>query len=77
MFGGRPSADSTKFYNLLDVNRDASAADIKKAYRKLAVKHHPDKGGDSEKFKQVTRAYEVLSDPEKRKPRAVVADAMG
>merc|ERR1719162_2852197 len=66
--GGRGStnADTTKFYKLLEVEKDASDADIKKAYRKLAVKHHPDKGGDPEKFKEVTRAYEVLSDSEKR-----------
>lgn len=65
---GRPSknADTTKFYKLLEVDKGASDAEIKKAYRKLAVKHHPDKGGDPEKFKEVTRAYEVLSDPDKR-----------
>jgi len=62
---GKP-ADTTKFYKLLEVDKDASNAEIKKAYRKLAVKHHPDKGGDPETFKEVTRAYEVLSDPEKR-----------
>ncbi|CAE8637315.1 unnamed protein product [Polarella glacialis] len=66
--GGRGSknADTTKFYKTLEVEKNANEADIKKAYRKLAVKHHPDKGGDPEKFKEVTRAYEVLSDPEKR-----------
>mmetsp|Transcript_62112 Transcript_62112/g.126484 ORF Transcript_62112/g.126484 Transcript_62112/m.126484 type:complete len:520 (-) Transcript_62112:70-1629(-) len=66
--GGRGSknADTTKFYKLLEVEKSASESDIKKAYRKLAVKHHPDKGGDPEKFKEITRAYEVLSDSEKR-----------
>uniref|UniRef100_A0A7S4QLJ7 J domain-containing protein n=1 Tax=Alexandrium monilatum TaxID=311494 RepID=A0A7S4QLJ7_9DINO len=66
--GGRPkkNADTTKFYKLLEVEKSASEADIKKAYRKLAVKHHPDKGGDPEKFKEITRAYEVLSDSDKR-----------
>lgn len=66
--GGRGSknSDTTKFYKLLEVEKNASDAEIKKAYRKLAVKHHPDKGGDPEKFKEVTRAYEVLSDTEKR-----------
>jgi len=66
--GGRGSknADTTKFYKLLEVEKTAAEADIKKAYRKLAVKHHPDKGGDPEKFKEITRAYEVLSDSEKR-----------
>jgi len=65
--GGRgKDVDTTKFYKALEVDKDASDADIKKAYRKLAVKHHPDKGGDPEKFKEITRAYEVLSDSEKR-----------
>lgn len=66
--GRRPKAnvDNTKFYKLLEVEKSASEPEIKKAYRKLAVKHHPDKGGDPEKFKEITRAYEVLSDREKR-----------
>merc|ERR1719456_568080 len=59
--------DTNKFYELLEVDKNANAADIKKAYRKLAVKHHPDKGGDPEVFKNITKAYEVLSDDEKRK----------
>jgi len=63
--GGKP-ADTTKFYKLLEVEKDANDAEIKKAYRKLAVKHHPDKGGDPEKFKEITKAYEVLSDAQKR-----------
>jgi len=65
--GGRGrNADTTKFYKTLEVDKTASDKEIKTAYRKLAVKHHPDKGGDSEKFKEITRAYEVLSDQEKR-----------
>merc|ERR1719199_1206459 len=66
--GGRSgkNADTTKFYKLLEVDKNASEPEIKKAYRKLAVKHHPDKGGDPEKFKEITRAYEVLSDSDKR-----------
>jgi len=53
-------------YQTLGVSKDASDADIKKAYRKLASKHHPDRGGDAEQFKQVQEAYEILSDPMKR-----------
>merc|ERR1719245_2858257 len=66
--GGRSSkpVDTTGFYKALEVDKGASEPEIKKAYRKLAVKYHPDKGGDPEKFKDITRAYEVLSDPEKR-----------
>ncbi|KAH7921490.1 hypothetical protein BV22DRAFT_1114388 [Leucogyrophana mollusca] len=55
-----------KFYDLLEVPVDASEADLKKAYRKKALRLHPDKGGDPELFKEVTHAYEVLSDPDKR-----------
>merc|ERR1719243_139205 len=63
---GKP-ADTTKFYTLLEVDKNANEAEIKKAFRKLAIKHHPDKGGDPETFKEITRAHEVLSDPEKRR----------
>lgn len=59
-------ADTDAFYNTLGVNKEASQNDIKKAYRKKAMRHHPDKGGDAELFKGITRAYEVLSDPKKR-----------
>lgn len=58
--------DTQKFYDLLEVDKNVNSADLKKAYRKLAVKHHPDKGGDPEMFKQITKAYETLSDPEKK-----------
>ena len=54
------------YYEVLEVENNASGDDIKKAYHKLAVKHHPDKGGDPEKFKYIAEAYEVLSDPEKK-----------
>lgn len=53
-------------YQTLGVAKDANDAEIKKAYRKLASKHHPDKGGDGEKFKEIQTAYETLSDPNKR-----------
>lgn len=56
------------YYSVLGVSRDASQDDIKKAFRKLAHKHHPDKqGGDEAKFKEANEAYGVLSDAEKRK----------
>jgi curved DNA-binding protein len=59
------------YYASLEVARDASAEDIKKAFRKLARKHHPDvakdKKGAEEKFKEINEAHEVLSDPEKRR----------
>jgi DnaJ-class molecular chaperone len=54
-------------YKILDLEKNASPEDIRKAYRKLAVKHHPDKGGDQEKFKEISAAYEILSDEEKRR----------
>lgn len=54
------------YYETLGVTKSASADDIKKAFRRLAVKHHPDKGGDEVKFKEINEAYEVLSNPEKR-----------
>lgn len=56
----------TEYYDLLEVSPDANPNDIKKAYRKLAMKHHPDKGGDSEKFKEISSAFETLFNPEKR-----------
>lgn len=59
----------TDYYEVLGVARDASADDIKRAYRRLARQHHPDVSGDSddqEMFKAVSNAYEVLSDPRKR-----------
>jgi DnaJ family protein A protein 2 len=56
----------TKYYDLLEVQPDASESDLKKAYRKKALRLHPDKGGDPELFKEVTHAYEILSDSQKR-----------
>jgi len=54
------------YYDILGVKKDASADDIKKAFRRLARKHHPDTGGSEDKFKELNEAYEVLSDSEKR-----------
>ena len=54
------------FYETLGVERKASKDEIKKAFRKAAVEHHPDKGGDEAKFKEVNEAYEVLKDTSKR-----------
>ncbi|KAL6202619.1 hypothetical protein ACLB2K_026327 [Fragaria x ananassa] len=69
MFGGGRAAkksDNSKYYEVLGVSKTASPDDLKKAYKKAAIKNHPDKGGDPEKFKELAQAYEVLSDPEKR-----------
>ncbi len=57
------------FYKTLGISKDASSEEIKKAYRKLALKYHPDRGGGEEaskEFKKVNEAYQVLSDPQKR-----------
>ncbi len=59
-------ATGKDYYEILGVKKDASAEDIKKAFRRLARKHHPDTGGSEEKFKEINGAYEVLSDSEKR-----------
>ena len=84
-------ARTIDFYAVLGVARDSEEGDIKKAYRKLAMEHHPDRNnGDKaaeEKFKEIAEAYEVLRDPEKRaaydrygiagiKGRGQTADAM-
>ncbi len=60
---------ASDYYKILGVSKTAGIDEIKKAYRKLALQYHPDRGGDeatAEKFKEVSEAYQVLSDPEKR-----------
>jgi curved DNA-binding protein len=55
------------YYSTLGLQRGASDDEIKKAYRSLAMKHHPDRGGDEAKFKEISTAYDTLSNPEKRR----------
>jgi len=59
------------YYRILDVNKDASAQDIKKAFRQLAMRYHPDRNPENteeagKKFKEISESYEVLSDEDKR-----------
>jgi curved DNA-binding protein len=56
----------TDYYHALGVQKGASDDEIKKAYRKLAMKHHPDRGGDASEFQKIQEAYATLSDPHKR-----------
>lgn len=55
------------YYNILGIDRTATSDDIKQAYRKLASKHHPDKGGDTAEFQKIQEAYGILSDEQKRR----------
>lgn len=57
---------SQDFYKTLGVEKNATQSEIKKAFRKLAQQHHPDKGGDEAKFKEINEAYQTLSDEKKR-----------
>jgi hypothetical protein len=57
----------TRLYDLLGTSRPASEADIKKAYRRLALVLHPDKGGDQQHFNEIRQAYQLLSDPEQKR----------
>ncbi len=57
---------SKDYYAILGVAKNASDQEIKKAYRRLAHEHHPDKGGDQQKFKDINEAYQVLGDAQKR-----------
>lgn len=54
------------YYSTLGLNKGASADEIKKAYRGMAMKHHPDRGGDEARFKEIEEAYRTLSDPQKK-----------
>ncbi len=56
----------SNLYQILGLEKSASADDIKRAYKKLAVQNHPDKGGDEKKFQEISNAYDVLSDPKKK-----------
>ena len=70
---------SKSLYEILGINENASQAEIKKAYRKLARKYHPDickKPECEEKFKEINTAYEILSDPEKRRQYDQMGDSM-
>ena len=58
---------SKNYYDILGIPKNTSPTEIKKTYRKLAMLHHPDKGGDSDRFKDINEAYETLSDPMKKK----------
>jgi DnaJ family protein A protein 2 len=66
MFSSGATSAASTYYDLLKVAKTASDDDIKKAYKKAALEHHPDRGGDPEKFKEISHAYSVLSDPSKR-----------
>lgn len=59
-------ATKRDYYEILGVGKTASADEIKKAFRRAAIEHHPDRGGDETKFKELNEAYEVLKDPSKR-----------
>lgn len=67
----------TDHYTTLGVARTASADEIKRAYRKLASQHHPDRGGDTQQFQKIQAAYDVLSDPDKRAEYDNPAPRMG
>src|SRR5665213_1693393 len=59
--------DKRDYYDVLGISKSASSEEIKRAYRKKAMEHHPDKhGGDDSKFKELGEAYETLKDPQKK-----------
>lgn len=59
----KKEVNTTEFYQLLEVTKDATTEQIKKAYRKKALKEHPDRGGDPERFHRIKQACDALSDP--------------
>ncbi len=59
-------ATKRDYYEILGVSKGASADEIKKAFRRAAIEHHPDRGGDEAKFKELNEAYEILKEPSKR-----------
>eukprot|EP00747_Dinoflagellata_sp_TGD_P168281 gnl/TRDRNA2_/TRDRNA2_194294_c0_seq1.p1 gnl/TRDRNA2_/TRDRNA2_194294_c0~~gnl/TRDRNA2_/TRDRNA2_194294_c0_seq1.p1 ORF type:complete len:449 (-),score=70.79 gnl/TRDRNA2_/TRDRNA2_194294_c0_seq1:23-1369(-) len=66
---GMPGSEAAipRLYNLLGILKSASESEVRSAYRRLALEHHPDRGGDAERFKEIAEAYEVLSDAERRR----------
>lgn len=60
------SKNKRDYYEVLGIDKSTSQSEIKKAFYRLAKKHHPDRGGDAEKFKEINEAYMVLQDPDKR-----------
>lgn len=64
-----------KHYSTLGISENATMDDIKKAYRKMAVTHHPDKGGNENKFKEINEAYDILGDPKKKEMYDMGIDA--
>ena len=69
--GSRKNVNTTRLYEVLGVEKNAAPDVIKKAYRKLAVKNHPDKGGDEATFKEIQKAFDILGDE-----RKLVADCI-
>ena len=62
----RENTNNNELYEILGLDKTATPDDIKKGFRKKAMKEHPDRGGDAEKFKQINEAYEILKDDNKR-----------
>lgn len=67
---------SFRLYDVLGLPKGASKEDVKRAYKKLAVQHHPDKGGDPEKFKEISNAYSILGDEQKKSQYDQFGDRM-